>query len=154
MKMMKLIILAGKDVWKHRWAYVVLSIELILVEILLLSFASKLQGVHESRKVCNAFNDQNMYYYTQYSYTNQSLKEILSKDVLDEVEITEMPLMAIADSKGKEYVACGYTDSLMEACQYDLTKGKWLSDYKGKNIPAISTDKDTNRNLYYREQWW
>ncbi len=148
MKIIKLIILAGKDIWKHRWAYVVLSIELILVEILLLSFASKLQGAYESRKVCNAFNNQNMYYYTQYRYTNQSLKEILSKDVLDKVEITEMPLMAIADSKGKEYVACGYTDSLMEACQYDMTKGKWLSDYKGKNIPAISTDKDIPIGTY------
>jgi len=134
--------LSGKDIWKHKWAYVLLIIQLILVEILLLSFGSRLQGVYESRKLCNAFNEENMYYYMKYQYTKDSLNNILSKEILDKVEIVEMPLMAISEEDGTDYVACGYMDRLIEACQYDLTEGKWFSEYQGDKIPAISTDPD------------
>lgn len=142
MKFLKFAILSGKDIWKHKWAYVLLIFQLILVEILLLSFGSRLQGVYESRKLCNAFNGENMYYYTQYQYTKNTLDNILSKEILDKIEIVEMPLMAISEENGTDYVACGYMDRVIEACEYDLTEGKWFSEYEGSNIPAISTDPD------------
>lgn len=142
MKFLKFAILSGKDIWKHKWAYVLLIFQLILVEILLLSFGSRLQGVYESRKLCNAFNGENMYYYMQYQYTKDTLDNILSKEILDKIEIVEMPLMAISEENGTDYVACGYMDRLIEACEYDLTEGKWFSEYEGSNIPAISTDPD------------
>ena len=99
MRGIKLIILAEKDIWKHKWEYALLIFELVLVAILLLSFGSKLQGVYESSELCNAFNDQKMYYYTKYQYTKGSLEDYLSKDVFEKIETVKMPFMELTDTE-------------------------------------------------------
>ena len=142
MRGIKLIILAEKDIWKHKWEYALLIFELVLVAILLLSFGSKLQGVYESSELCNAFNDQKMYYYTKYQYTKGSLEDYLSKDVFEKIETVKMPFMELKDTENNKYAACGYMDLLMGVCNYQVKEGKWFSGYNGTKIPAVSTDRN------------
>lgn len=140
MKFIKLVIMTFRDMWKHKGAYVLLTLELLLVAILFLSFFSRLQGVYASSDVRNAFNTEHMYYYTQYLYINQDLKDIISSDLREKIEIAEIPTIVISDSNKEEYIGYGYSDRIIDACQYKMSEGIWFHEYQGNNIPVISLD--------------
>lgn len=141
MKFIKFLILTLRNIWKYKWGYILLIFEIFLVSILFLSFGSKFQGVYESSAVRNAFNEKNMYYYFQYSYTRRDLCEILSPEVLHEIEIVEIPELLLTDNN-KSYLAYGYSDLIINACQYEMSKGIWFDEYTGNHIPVISLTSD------------
>ena len=141
MKYGKLSWLALKDMWKHKVAYIVLIVELILMEGLILSFGARWKGIHDSRQICQVFQGENVYYFNQYLFANKDLYEIVGKDMKEKIDIVQIPNMELSGSDGSLYTALGYDDNLLQRINIKLQEGIWLNEYEGNNIPAITTDK-------------
>ena len=142
MKLLKIIILALKEIWKYKWSYIVQVFELIIIAILFLTMVSKLQGVQESNNTRNAFNADNMYYYSQYQYITKDLKDVLDSELLNQIEIEEIFDVTLATDNGDYYMAYAYSDRIINACTYDIKEGIWLNEYTGDNIPVISLNEN------------
>lgn len=139
---MKICILSIRIIWKNKWSYLLLLFELVLVAVIFLSICSKLQGTISSWEVVNTFSGENMYYYSQNSYTDKSLQDILRKDTLEKLQIIDIPYIFFRDRKNRGFSALGYCDSIISVSQFKLSEGVWFHKYKGKNIPVISADSD------------
>lgn len=142
MRYIKLCALACKDMWKHKIAYGVLIFELVLVEILMLSFGAKWKGIADSREICNVFQNENMYYYMKYRFTTKELEEILSPNVKENIQTVEVPNMVLRSELTGEYTAYGYNDLMIKNTHCKMSEGVWFDKYKGKNIPVVAADPD------------
>lgn len=139
MRYIKLTFCALKNMWKNKLIYSVLIFELILVEIITLSFGAKCVGISKSREICNVFNDTNMYYFMKYRFTNKDLREVLSADTRHKVQVVDIPCMVLEDGEN-EYTAYGYNDLMMNHTKCNLVEGVWFHQYKGENIPVITAE--------------
>lgn len=134
--MIKLFVLTGKEIWRKKYVYFLMSLELVLIAILFLLFSGKLEGAVKSYKICNAFEGKNAYYFGKYVFFEKDVENIASG-----VKIEKVPKFYYDLENAGECIAYGYDDYMMKICHYPMSEGIWFDQYEGTNIPVISLDK-------------
>lgn len=127
---------------KQKKGYLLLSFEIVLTAIILLSFIGKMQYSFSTKNVTDTFKGSNSFYFTGFSFYKSDeypLKKILNEKADFKFKLGEVTDIYFKDDNNNTIYAYGYNDLLIEYTNLQLEEGMWLNQQQNKNeIPVIA----------------
>lgn len=124
---------------KRKWSLSLLTVEIIICSIVILSTLGKIFYYFETKDLAYSFDGKNIYYFSPYTYYDDfSAEELLSQKGFKNVEVCEMHELKIESKSDSAIAVIGYDDIIMKKLKLNIIEGQNISSYTGDNIPVIA----------------
>ena len=124
---------------KRKWSLFLLTVEIIICSIVILSTLGKIFYYFETKDLAYSFDGKNIYYFSPYTYYDDfSAEELLSQKGFKNVEVCEMHELKIESKSDSAIAVIGYDDIIMKKLKLNIIEGQNISSYTGDNIPVIA----------------
>lgn len=137
---MKIVLIAIKLAKKRKMSLFLLTAEIIISSIVLLSSISEIIYIQNSYKIADNFEGKECYYYSSYDYYTPDFNviEYLEDDIKNNIQTGEVKDCYIECDNGAVISALGYNDFIIDRINVELSSGVWFDRRNTKNIPIIA----------------
>jgi len=120
--------------------HIIMILQLTITILLLVMMIGRVQFVEDSAKTTQSFSGQNAFYFMRYQYIDSSFKidDYLSQLGIASFSIGEIGNLALRDNDDQIIIAYGYNDTIINSCDFELSRGVWFTESSSDNVPVIT----------------
>ncbi|MCR5836142.1 MAG: ABC transporter permease [Lachnospiraceae bacterium] len=136
--------MALKLIKKKRWALLLLSIEMIISSVVILSIVGRMEHIEKTKGLIHIFDGTGALYFHTYLYYSPDTDVLDSMDssIKNKVQISSMYEMYLNLDNSSALNALAYDELIIDRMKPKMNEGIWISEYSGDNVPIVTIGDD------------